>query len=217
MLRATLERMPASRRSLLCVLGVVAGAATAACAHDFDALFADGPVDASANVDAGSTETGAAAEAGAEAGGCGTPSACSPQAACAGGTCTYTCECGCTCAPFACPQTGTSRCETKCAPGTSCDTDCDVDGACVAVIDDANAKIECKEHADSCNVQCGARSSCDVRCDNEGPCSVTCGDDAQCVLRCTARPSSCTLTCDEGQRTDCGNGVFTCQPSCPSP
>lgn len=102
-----------------------------------------------------------------------------------------------------------------CDPGATCSQTCDADKECNATARDSDLTYRCEEHANGCIVSCKGRATCDVTCDNEGPCSVDCGENAKCVLRCTDRPESCTLKCDEADKKDCGNGVFTCSPSCP--
>ena len=102
-----------------------------------------------------------------------------------------------------------------CSRGATCSGSCDNDGTCAATAGDANLTYACTEHVDACMVTCNGTLRCDVRCDAEGTCSMKCGEKATCTLRCTNRPKSCSLDCDEGQKKDCGDGVFTCSASCP--
>ena len=136
--------------------------------------------------------------------------------------------CGDALAPVICDEDS-----CRCMDREYCDLDCvDIVGcqpSCSAVGDGCgdNCTIACSA-AGICRAETGANSS--YTCINAGDCAVELGDDSvatctsvdSCSVRCMGTctvicidADTCSVECLEGERTNCGQGLFTCGIECP--
>ncbi|MBN1656229.1 MAG: hypothetical protein JXA30_20840 [Deltaproteobacteria bacterium] len=109
-------------------------------------------------------------------------------------------------------------CEITCEPGVSpCILSCEGADACTATCQaGSNCSIDCA-NAQTCNVVCEQGATCDVSCDlsNISSCLVDCLQGASCLLRCDPLNLECRLNLCLN-REECGNGVYSCNASCPN-
>ena len=127
-------------------------------------------------------------------------------------------------------------CQPSCsAVGDGCRATCTADDcayschgaeSCEGLCGD-NCTIACSA-AGICRAETGANSS--YTCINAGDCAVELGDDSvatctsvdSCSVRCMGTctvicidADTCSIECVEGERTNCGQGLFTCGTDCP--
>ena len=116
------------------------------------------------------------------------------EAECTGEDCEFRCRsaescaalCGDNCLALCSTATGVCRVET----GANSDFSCINSGTCAADLGDGSVAI------------CSSAKNCSVRC--QGTCSVA------CVLS-----EACSVECLEGERRNCGQGLWTCGMDCP--
>jgi hypothetical protein len=116
-----------------------------------------------------------------------------------------------------CSATCFDDCEFRCRQGNDCG------GLC-----GDNCYTHCSS-VESCSVETGANS--EYRCLNATNCSAEIGDastafctaisnscSVRCIGICTVfciDVGSCSVECVQGERTSCGQGVYTCGTECP--
>lgn len=123
-----------------------------------------------------------------------------------------------TCLAFGslCSATCLDDCEFRCRQGNDCDALCG-----------DNCYTQCSS-IETCRVEAGAGS--EYRCLNATNCAADIGDDSSVLCTsvgsCSARCSgtcivacvdtvSCSVECQQGERLNCGQGLFTCGMPCP--
>lgn len=127
------------------------------------------------------------------------------------------CQPSCTSVGDECRATCTAEdCEFRCHGADTCAGHCG-----------DNCYTACSS-ADVCRVETGANS--EYNCTNAVSCAADLGDgstaictsvgtcSAQCVGTCTViclLTDTCSVTCLEGERTSCGDGLYTCGIDCP--
>ncbi len=144
------------------------------------------------------------------------PSSCSNSQGCDGGTCATVCSGCCKCDTQVCPSgEANKQCDARCTAGATCSVDCVLKGPCELTCDDCtSSSFHCTAAAGDCSTQCSPGSTCVQTCDStSAACGMTCPKGATCQLECAG--SSCNLDCEDGSLKDCGNGVLTCNKSCP--
>lgn len=127
------------------------------------------------------------------------------------------CKPSCTAVRDACDATCTAE---------NCEFRCKAAGTCGGLCGD-NCYTSCSS-VDVCRVETGANS--EFNCTNAGTCAVDLGDDSvaictsveSCNVRCAGTCTvacivvdTCSVECLEGERTNCGQGLFTCGMDCP--
>lgn len=113
---------------------------------------------------------------------------------CRGTNCDVTCVMDTICGTLDC--TSSPQCRIDCQPGVTCE------------------KVDCTDAKD-CFVDCEDNASCDVTCAGSEGCVENCRPDSQCLLRCGATPQAqCQFNMCPSV-TDCGNGVYACNRTCP--
>ena len=128
---------------------------------------------------------------------------CQPTCTAVGNECRGTCtaeDC-----EFRCK--GAEKCEGLC--GDSCYTSCSSVDVCRAETGD-NSFYQCT-NAGTCAAEIGDGS--DVICTNVQSCNVRCV--GTCTVVCLVT-DTCNVECLEGERTNCGQGQYTCGLECPN-
>ncbi len=129
---------------------------------------------------------------------------CQPSCSAVGDACRATCTAE-DCA-FGCH--GAESCAGLC--GDNCTTSCSSVDICSAETG-ANSTFTCT-NAGNCAAELGADSR--AICTNVDNCSIRCL--GTCTVACILVAESCLLECPEGvERTNCGQGLFTCGIDCP--
>lgn len=123
----------------------------------------------------------------------------------AGGDCSLTCDSDTSPCILNCGNA--SSCTATCQEGASCAIDCASAGTC---------NVVCEEGA-TCDIACGSTNSeCIIDCTAAASCNnIVCPTDIHCIVNCNPLDSECGFGgCPEP--ASCGNGVYSCNGSCPS-
>jgi hypothetical protein len=127
------------------------------------------------------------------------------------------CRPSCTSTGDACEAICTAEdCEFRCHSADTCGALCGEN--CIAIC----------SAADVCTAETGANS--EFSCTNTDACAAELGDDSvaictsveNCSVRCLGTctvacifTGTCNVECVEGEKTNCGQGLFTCGTDCP--
>jgi len=121
-----------------------------------------------------------------------------------GGRCNISCDPTISSCLLDCSDT--TMCDATCEVGASCDIECSSSLSCSATCESGSV----------CNLSCtNTVVSCDFDCQEAESCyNVSCPGSVGCVLACDPLFSNCSFdSCSD--LTDCGNGVYACNATCP--